>query len=269
MTTVSPYARNALNDPLSVWGLARWGTGDMTIVQAANDDTGQPKRVARTDLEMRLAALGGRRVLMEAAESGIVDVGLRADGFHVETESEAVPNEGSTTGVASRLRLALEGSRAFRMEGGGTMTPGLEVGLHHDGGDAETGTDVDLGGRVTWTDPETGLSVEARARGMVAHEDSNYKERGLAPGQEFEPGQRQEGEFGYGLGLFGDRFTGAPNVGFGLADTSRDCRIGWRLTWAVTGGPGFEVNLDATHHEADNANEPPEQGRMLRGAIRW
>ena len=36
MTAVSPYARLMVNDRVSVWGLAGWGTGDMTIVQAAN-----------------------------------------------------------------------------------------------------------------------------------------------------------------------------------------------------------------------------------------
>ena len=310
MTTVSPYARFSLNDRLSVWGLAGWGTGDMTIVQAANEN-GQPERVTRTDLEMRLAAVGGRGALLEADEAGGFDLALKADAFYVETESEAVSNEGSTTGVASRVRLALEGSRAFTMDGGGVFTPGLEVGLRHDGGDAETGTGVELGGRLTWADADSGLSAEARVRTLIAHEDSDYKEwgasgsvrldpgdrgrglslslsptwgaassgvgrlwsardaRGLAPGQEFEAEQRLEGELGYGLGLLGDRFTGTPNLGFGFSDTARDYRIGWRLTSAVRGDPGFEVNLDATRREAANGNEPAEHGVMLRGAIRW
>ena len=58
----SPYARVSLNNRVSVWGPAGWGAGDMTIVQAAND-RGQPERIARTDLEMRLAAVGGRGAL--------------------------------------------------------------------------------------------------------------------------------------------------------------------------------------------------------------
>ena len=147
MTTVSPYARLGLSDRLSVWGLSGFGNGDMTIVQAANE-SGQPERVTRTDLEMRLAALGARGALMEAGEAGGLDLALKADAFHVETESEPVSNEGATTGAASRVRLALEGSRAFGTEGGGVLTPGLELGLRHDGGDAETGTGVELGGRL-------------------------------------------------------------------------------------------------------------------------
>ncbi|MDE0381554.1 MAG: hypothetical protein OXI20_20170 [Rhodospirillales bacterium] len=191
------------------------------------------------------------------------------------------------------------------------LTPGVELGVRHDGGDAETGTGVELGGSVTWTDPETGLGVEARARTLVAHEDSDYREwgasgavrlapgergrglsfslaptwgsassgverlwgardaRGLAPGTEFEAGRRLEGELGYGVGLFGDRFTGTPNLGFGLSDNARDWRIGWRLNSVVRGDPGFEVNLDAIRREAANDDEPAEHGVMLRGAIRW
>ena len=314
MTTVSPYARVSLSDRVSVWGLAGYGTGDMTIVQAANDATGQPERITRTDLSMRLAALGGRGALLKADETGGFDLALKADGFFVETTSEAVSNEGDTSADASRVRLALEGSRAFQVDGGGVLTPGLELGLRYDGGDAETGTGVELGGRVSYTDPETGLSVEANVRALIAHEDTKYREWGasgalrLAPGERgrglsfslaptygapgsgvdrlwsardaqglapgtgtFEPESRLQGELGYGLPLLGDRFTGTPNLGFGLTGAgSRDYRIGWRLTSAVPGDPGFEVNLDATRREPANDNgAQAEHGVMLRGAIRW
>ena len=317
MTVVSPYARFMAIDRLSVWGLAGWGTGDMTIVQDARAATdtrpARPRQVARTDIEMRLAAVGGRGALLQADESGGFDLALRADAFHVETESEPVSNEGRTTAEASRVRLVLEGGRAFQVGGGATLRPSLELGLRHDGGDAETGTGVELGGGVGYADPGSGLSVEARARMLVAHAASDYEEwgvsgsvrlapgargrglsfslaptlgatssaagrlwgardaRGLAPGDGgFEAARGLQGELGYGLAVFGDRFTGTPNVGIGLADGSaRDWRIGWRLTSAVRGGPGFEVNLDATRREAANGNEPAEHGVMLRGAIRW
>ena len=315
MTTVSPYARFAVSERLSVWGLAGWGTGNMTIAQAANGN--QRERVTRTDLEMRLAALGGRGALLRADETGGFDLALRADAFHVETEAEAVSNEGGTTAVASQVRFALEGSRAFDM-GGGTLTPGVELGLRHDGGDAETGTGVELGGRVSWTDPERGLSVEAGVRTLIAHEDSEHEEwgasgslrldpgdrgrglsfslaptwgtatggvdrlwsardaRALAPGTTFESGRRLEGELGYGLALPGG-FTGTPNVGFGISDTAREWRIGWRLTPAAGSASGFEANLDATRRETAvgagvpqfGAGLPVEHELTLRGVLRW
>ena len=166
---------------------------------------------------------------------------------------------------------------------------------------------------VSYADADTGLSVEARARMLVTHADSEYEEWGasasvrLAPGERgrglsfslsptlgaavsgaerlwgarratdlaqgggFEAARGLQGEIGYGLSAFGDRFTGTPNLGFGFSDSAREYRMGWRLTSAVRGDPGFEVNLDATRREAvnDNGNVPPEHGVMLRAAIRW
>ena len=191
------------------------------------------------------------------------------------------------------------------------LTPALELGLRHDGGDAETGTGVELGGRVSWADAASGLSMEASVRTLVAHEDSAYREwgasgavrlapgaagrglsfsvaptwgvassgaqrlwsardtGGLSPDGAFAPERRLEGELGYGLAAFGGRFTGKPNVGFGLTDTAREVRIGWRLTPAAQDRSGFELNLDAIRRESADDDEPPEHGVMLRGALRW
>ena len=74
-------------------------------------------------------------------------------------------------------------------------------------------------------------------------------------------------EAGYGIALFGGGFTGTPHLGVGLSDTSRDYRLGWRLTSARPGDPGFAIGLDATRREAANADA--EHGVMLRGTIRW
>ncbi len=52
------------------------------------------------------------------------------------------------------------------------------------------------------------------------------------------------------MALFGGGFIGTPNVGFGLSDTAREFRMGWRLRSAVKGDDGgFEISLNA---EADH-----------------
>ena len=307
LTSVNPYVRYQASDRLSAWGLLGYGTGDMTITQAARGE--RAKTVTRTDISMRLGAAGARGVLLEADETGGIDLALRGDAFLVQMDWEKVSNETDTRADSSRLRLVLEGSRGFALGEGAVLTPGLEVGLRHDGGDAETGTGVEVGGRIRYADAGSGLTVEASARTLIAHEDSGYEEwgaggsvrldpgasgrglslalapvwgtpssgverlwsardaAGLAPGGEFEAERRLEGELGYGLGAFGGAFTGTPNIGFGLSDNARDYRLGWRLTSAVPGDPGFEINLDATRREA--ANENAEHGAMLRAVIRW
>ena len=96
-------------------------------------------------------------------------------------------------------------------------------------------------------------------------------ENGLGGG--FQSTRRLEAEIGHGPGTGGDRFTGTPNLIFGLLDAgARDYRIGWRLTSVVRGDPGFEVRLDATRREPTNHNgsaTPVEHGVMLRAGIRW
>ena len=191
----------------------------MTIVQAANDETGQPERVTQTDLSMRLAALGGRGALIEADANGGMDVALKADAFFVETTSEAVSNEGDTSADASRVRLALEASRGFVTGGGAVLTPGLEVGLRHDGGDAETGAGVELGGRLAYADPETGLSLEAGVRALIAHEDEDYREWGASGALRLAPGAS-----GRGLSFSLAPSFGAAGSGAEALWSARDAR---------------------------------------------
>ena len=53
---------------------------------------------------------------------------------------------------------------------GGTarrFTPTVELGLRHDWGDAETGFGVELGGRMQYTHPGLGLTVDAAVRGLA------------------------------------------------------------------------------------------------------
>ena len=99
LTTVSPYARFMVNDRISVWGLAGWGTGDMTITQAAND-RGQPERMTRTDIETRLGAVGGRGALMQADETGGIDLGLG----RMPSTSRRKPRRSRTRSARRRLR---------------------------------------------------------------------------------------------------------------------------------------------------------------------
>ena len=306
LTTLSPYLRFKLTERVSAWGLAGFGTGDMTI--RFDDGAMDP---IRTDIGMRIGAVGARGALLEQDDWGGMDLALKADAFFVRMESEKAANSAETTTDTNRVRLVLEGGRSFALSQSATLRPSLELGLRHDGGDAETGAGLELGGGVAWADTATGLSLEAKARMLVAHADSDYEEwgmsgtvrldpgetgrglslslaptigatssaserlwgardaRSLAPGGEFEAARGLQAEAGYGLPAFGGRFTGTPNLGLGLADGgARDWRLGWRLTPAVPGDSGFELNLDATRHEAAN-DEDAEHGAMLRGAVRW
>ena len=310
VTTMLPYARFALTERVSAWTLAGTGSGGLTL--DVDDDAGQRYR---TDLSMTLAATGVRGDLLTPAEAGGFALALKADAFWVRTESDAVrtPGVGSLAAAradATRVRALLDGSRAFSLAGGRTLAPSLELGLRHDGGDAGTGTGVELGAGFGFADPSRGLDMALRVYGLAAHAEESQREWGvsgslsLVPGgagrglsmsftpsygvdrgdaqrlwtmpdahalaandEAAAPSTRFDTELGYGLPVFGGGFTGTPNVGFGISDTARDYRLGWRLIPAASGGTGFEVSLDAMRREA--ANDDAEHAVMLRGRMRW
>ena len=308
LTTVNPYARVRVTERLSAWGLAGWGTGDMAI---RFDDGGAAP--VRTDIGMRLGALGARGALMEQDGAGGMDLALKTDAFFVRMEADKTAGSAAATADASRVRLALEGGRTFALSETAVLRPRLQLGVRHDDGDAETGTGVELGGGVAWADAASGLSVEVRARMLAAHADSDYEEwgagatarldpgehgrglslslapvigsaasaservwgahdaRGLAPaGSGFEASRGLTAEVGYGLGLYGDRFTGTPNLGFGMSDGgARDWRLGWRFSSERL--RSLSLGIEATRREPanDNGAGKAEHGVILTGALCW
>ena len=208
LTSVNPYVRYEASDRLSAWGLLGYGTGDMTI---------RGKSPVRTDLMLRLGAAGARGVLLEADEDGGIDLALRGDAFLVQMESEAAANTVETKADASRLRLVLEAGRSFALGEGAVLAPALELGLRHDGGDAETGTGVEVGGRIRYTDTGSGLTVEANARKLIAHEDSGYEEWGAGGSVRLGPDAS-----GRGLSLSLAPVWGTPSSGVDRLWSARD-----------------------------------------------
>ncbi len=311
-TMMMPYARLALSERISAWGMAGTGSGRMTL----DLDGGVAQRY-RTDLAMTLAATGVRGELIAPAEPGGFALALKADAFWVRTESDRVAgsafgNLAGAQGESSRVRAVLDGSRTFAFASGAALTPSVELGVRHDAGDAETGTGLEVGAGLGWADPSRGLDMALKVHGLAVHAAEGYDEWGvtgqlrLVPGGNAgrglsmsltpsygadpagserlwalpassglaatnggaEPTSRFDAEAGYGMALLGDRFTGTPNVGFGLSETAREYRMGWRLTSAVRGDPGFEISLDATRREAVN-DDGAEHGVMLRSLIKW
>ncbi len=63
----------------------------------------------------------------------------------------------------------------------------MEIGVRHDGGDAETGFGVDVGAGIAWTDPARGIRAELRGRGLLTHESEGFSERGFAGALAFDP----------------------------------------------------------------------------------
>ena len=272
LTGLYPWGRYAVNERLSVWGIAGYGSGNLTL-------TPKDRKPLETDMDLMMGAAGLRGVVVEAPADGGPELAVTSDALIVGTSSAAIPGLAAAEAEVTRLRLGLEGSYLFRFGEDATLTPRLEIGVRHDGGDAETGFGSDIGAGLEWSDRKRGIEAEVSGRGLLSHDDGGFRERGFAGSLTFDPRpdterglkvtlqqtvgasatggmdallgretlsglaandngdddlqrRRLELKLGYGLSAFGDRFTAVPEIGLALSDSDREVSLGWRLGFA-------------------------------------
>ena len=173
LTAAVPYAAIQASERLKLWGAAGHGTGEVTLKPEVGG-------TLKSDLSWTMAAAGLRGdVIAPPAEGSGPALAVTSDALWARTSSDRTHDLVASESDVTRLRLGLEGSWRVALEGGGTVVPKLEVGARHDGGDAETGFGVELGGGVAWTDPALGLTLDLSGRTLVAHEDGDLKDRGV------------------------------------------------------------------------------------------
>ena len=301
LTALFPYARYALSERVSVWGMGGYGEGTLTV-------TPEGQASLRPDMDFLMGALGVRGVLVDGGHDGAT-LAAKSDAMAVRTSTDAVSGSGGSLEAAqagvTRVRFALEGSRPFGLGGGAVLTPSLELGVRHDGGDAETGTGVEAGAGIHYS--AGAFSIEGRVHTLIAHEDSGYEDwgasgalrvnpspsgRGLSlslapvwgnasPGSEGlwsardatafaldEDAQAQgrlEAELGYGVGLSGSAGVLTPYTGLMLGNgDSRTYRAGarWRLASDAT------LSLEGARNTGASG-EDPASSVVLRASVRF
>ena len=183
LTGIFPWARYALSERVSAWGVAGYGEGSLML---------EPEEQAtiRTDLGLWMAAAGLGGVLVDGGNDGPT-LAANTDAMVVRTSSDAVSggigNLAEAEAEVTRLRLGLEGSQPFTLTDGATLTPSVEIGVRHDGGDAETGFGVDIGGGLAWSDTIRGITADFRGRGLLTHEADGFRERALSGSLSWDP----------------------------------------------------------------------------------
>ena len=183
LTGLYPWLRHALSERVEAWGVAGYGEGGLTL-------TPEGSSAMRTDLDLWMAAAGLRGTVLEGGDDGLT-LTAKTDAMIVETSTDAVSGAGGRLAAAqaevTRLRLGMEATRPFRLADGSVLTPGFEVGVRHDGGDAEIGFGADIGAGLAWSDPKRGLAAELKGRGLLTHEAKGFRERGLSGAFSWEP----------------------------------------------------------------------------------
>ena len=179
VTALTPWAGYAVTERVSVWGAAGYGAGELEL-------TPEGEAALKTDLGMTLAAAGARGTLV-GGEGPTLDAVTDARWVRTTTArvSSTSGNLASASAQVTRLRLGLEGTWPLALGDGGlgkaaAVTPRLAFGVRHDGGDAETGFGADLGGGAVLEAPGHGLTVSLAGRGVLTHEASGLRDRGVA-----------------------------------------------------------------------------------------
>ena len=299
LTTLHPYARFELNERTSLWGVLGYGVGELSLTPSRSETA------LEADLTNAMAAFGGRMALsVRTSRAGQFELALRSDARLTNTASDSVEGLLGAAGWTRRVRLLLEGSGRLPVWGG-MLRPTVEVGLRYDGGDAETGAGLEIGGGLDYA--AGNLSVEVSARGLVAHEDTAYEEwgfsssisyapsedgrglsmrlgsawgatqsgvqslwnqqdaSGLARSTAFEAAQRLQAELGYGIAGRGGNSLWAPFIAVQAADGGGQAL---RTGLKLTSGPDFEVGLELGRRQG-RPGAAPEHAVQLHGRLHW
>ena len=181
LTAAVPYAAIQPSERLRLWGAAGYGTGEVTLKPEVGG-------ALSSDISWTMAAAGARSDLLPPPREGNgLALALTTDVLWARTSSEKTHELAASDSDVTRLRLGLEGGYAIAMEGGGSLMPRVEIGARHDGGDAETGFGVELGGGIAWTGPAIGLSLDLSGRTLIAHGNDDLEVRGFAASLAFDP----------------------------------------------------------------------------------
>ena len=300
LTAAVPYAALQVSERLKLWGAAGYGTGEVTLKTALGGNYS-------ADTSWSMAAAGMRGDLLEAPAEGGPALAATSDALWARTSSENTRDLAASRSDVTRLRVGLEGSYRVALDGGGSLVPKLEVGARHDGGDAETGFGVELGGGLKWTDPGMGLILDLSGRTLLAHGNDDLKDRGFSAALAWDPAPATKR--GASLSLrqdFGGKATGGLDALFQPATledrAGNEATTRWALEAAyglpafggrwtgsphvglglATGtrdytlgwrwtpearAPGLAFGLTATRRESDTA--APEHALGFEATARW
>ena len=165
-------------DDAEIWGAGGYGAGELALAP-------EGATLMKAAINWRMASAGLRSDLFTFG--GGTTQAVVSDALWATTGSDRVRGLVATDAGVSRLRLGLEGSRRFALPGGGCLTPKVEIGARHDGGDAETGFGVEVGGGVALTAPRLGLKLDLEGRTLVSHQDGGMRDRGFSASLAYDP----------------------------------------------------------------------------------
>ena len=185
LTGVYPYLYYGLNELVSIWGAAGFGSGTLSL--RLNGLNSEAKLESKANVASRMGAVGVRRELLYPAENRGVSAALKADALLTQTTSDASRILAGTRATGNRQRIAMEVAQEFTLALGAWVAPYVEVGARRDGGaeSGEFGLEVNSGFRYEY--PFVGLTAEFGTRGLFGDGVSEFDELGVSGSFRYDP----------------------------------------------------------------------------------
>ncbi len=198
LTSVHPYVSwMSFENSLQAWATIGYGRGEIEI----NDGSGKHS----SDTRLKTAAVGVSAVLASEHNQimfGTSTLRIKAEGNVTEIKADGGDGINPLTADIERIRVVLEGRHVCERGPGEWLIPWVEVGARHDSGDGLTGTGMEIGTGVRYSNAAKGLTAEGEARYLINHSD-DYDEWGFHGEVRIDPGAD-------GRGL---SFSLAPSLG--------------------------------------------------------
>ena len=175
---VTPYLSWDLSPTVSVWGLAGYGAGDLSI---EGRETGGGEMPFDIDTEQsQWMAAGGVSGTAEWGEGGSAILSLQGrtvhrdiDGQQVDENDESLGRLPSLTAESHRIGAELEVGYRYGLQADGSMRPFATVQARHDSGDGADGVAYDVGGGLEASWPSRGMSMRIEGRTQLNDREDN------------------------------------------------------------------------------------------------
>ncbi len=273
LTGIYPYVSYQTETGMRGWILLGLGRGETEV------------ETLDSEVDAALVALGLTGTLTGDRAGRL---GYEVDAFWATATME----NGSDLGVR-RIRAGAEGSLRL----GRGMEPYVEAALRQDGGDAETGMGLELGGGIRWSTSQ--LRAEFGGRTLLLHTSEGMREwglmgaieygavGGLGPSMRVRPlwgnvygghlwreaplhsialgntDERIEMELGYGTPVRGS--LGRSTVGITLDPRGRAYRVGYNLRMRQ----GLQFSVATTARTVEENRIPNSYGLSAQMDLRW
>ncbi len=182
LKTFAPYVLWTAETGSSLWGSVGRGSGTLKMTINSGE--------VETDAELTMLAAGAKTA---SSLAGGVEYSMRVDYFQTEMAVERVEGFNELSAEASRFRVALEGTAARTLGGGGASSSSLELGARMDSGDGEEGIGADIAVDLRYLSPGGGLELIGYTGVLLLHQQEGFSEWGAGLGISYTTGREGRG----------------------------------------------------------------------------